>query len=316
MEARLYEVAPFAVASGGKLFHYRDGLNREIDAVVELADGRWGAFEIKLGANQIDAAADSLLSLKLDVEYGARAVPPEVLVVICGLSSFTYARPDGAMMAPSPHRRFEFAFFVSGWTGFIPLPFSTSRPFFALEGLDQCLKLGNLCLELGDAPRVARDALAVHDRVLLDGVGHVLSVAACIEAFAHHTASVALDHAPGDANNRAVVGHVLHHNGVASDAYVVTNMDIAQNLGPRSHGDIVAKRGVALAALVARASQGDALVQDAVVADNGRLAYHDAHGMIDEETPPKLSGGMNLDAGEKPRDLRKDASEAACPVLP
>ena len=107
-------------------------------------------------------------------------------------------------------------------------------------------------------------------------------------------------------DSRTVVGHVLHHNGVASDAYVVTNMDIAQNLGTRSHGDIVAKRGVALAALVARASQGDALVQDAVVADNGRLAYHDAHGMIDEETPPKLSGGMNLDAGEKPRDLRKE----------
>lgn len=95
MEARLYEVAPFAAASGGKLFHYRDGLNREIDAVVELADGRWGAFEIKLGANQIDAAADSLLSLKLDVEYGARAVPP----LRC---SWSYAAfPRSSMRAPT-----------------------------------------------------------------------------------------------------------------------------------------------------------------------------------------------------------------------
>ncbi len=32
---------------------------QEIDAVVELPDGRWCAFEIKLGAN--DAAAASLL---------------------------------------------------------------------------------------------------------------------------------------------------------------------------------------------------------------------------------------------------------------
>lgn len=88
-------VYPACVEAGAcYALDYRDGLNREIDAVVELADGRWGAFEIKLGANQIDAAADSLLSLKLDVEYGARAVPPEVLVVICGLSSFTYARPQ------------------------------------------------------------------------------------------------------------------------------------------------------------------------------------------------------------------------------
>lgn len=40
-----------------KLYHYQDYKNREIDAVVELEDGRWCAFEIKLGANQIDAAA-------------------------------------------------------------------------------------------------------------------------------------------------------------------------------------------------------------------------------------------------------------------
>ena len=94
------DLAVYAAASGGKLFHYRDGLNREIDAVVELADGRWGAFEIKLGANQIDAAADSLLSLKRDMENDARAVPPEILVVICGLSSFAYTRPDGVMVVP------------------------------------------------------------------------------------------------------------------------------------------------------------------------------------------------------------------------
>lgn len=142
---------------------YRDGLNREIDAVVELADGRWGAFESSSGR---------IRSMQLRIPCSPSSstwstapvpCPPEVLVVICGLSSFTYARSDGAMMTPSPRWRFEFAFFVRGWTGFIPLPFSTSRPFFALEGLDQCLKLGNLCLELGDAPRVARDALAVHD---------------------------------------------------------------------------------------------------------------------------------------------------------
>ena len=94
------DLAVYAAASGGKLFHYRDGLNREIDAVVELADGRWGAFEIKLGANQIDAAADSLLSLKRDMESDPRAVPPEILVVICGLSSFAYTRPDGVMVVP------------------------------------------------------------------------------------------------------------------------------------------------------------------------------------------------------------------------
>lgn len=44
----------YAEANDGHLFHYRDDQNREIDTVVEMADGQWGAFEIKLGMNQID----------------------------------------------------------------------------------------------------------------------------------------------------------------------------------------------------------------------------------------------------------------------
>lgn len=90
----------YAQAAGGSLFHYRDALNREIDAVVELPDGRWGAFEIKLGANQIDAAAESLLALKKDMENDPRAKPPTIMAVVCGLTSFAYTRPDGVMVVP------------------------------------------------------------------------------------------------------------------------------------------------------------------------------------------------------------------------
>lgn len=95
VELLAHYVYPACVEAGAcYALDYRDGLNREIDAVVELADGRWGAFEIKLGVNQIDAAADSLLSLKLDVEYGARAVP-----LRC---SWSYAAfPRSPMRAPT-----------------------------------------------------------------------------------------------------------------------------------------------------------------------------------------------------------------------
>lgn len=34
----------YAEAIGGKLYHYQDYNNNEIDAVIELEDGRWGAF--------------------------------------------------------------------------------------------------------------------------------------------------------------------------------------------------------------------------------------------------------------------------------
>lgn len=90
----------YAQVSDGRLFHYRDALGREIDAVVELPDGRWGAFEIKLGANQIDRAAASLIALKRDMEQDPTATPPSILVVICGMTSFAYTRPDGVMVVP------------------------------------------------------------------------------------------------------------------------------------------------------------------------------------------------------------------------
>ena len=54
----------YADSFDAKLYHYQDYNNREIDAVIELSDGKWCAFEIKLGANQIDKAAESLINLK------------------------------------------------------------------------------------------------------------------------------------------------------------------------------------------------------------------------------------------------------------
>lgn len=90
----------YAQANGGALYHYRDGNDREIDAALELPDGRWGAFEIKLGANQIDTAAESLLKMKGIFEEDPHAKAPSVLAVICGLTSFAYTRPDGVVVVP------------------------------------------------------------------------------------------------------------------------------------------------------------------------------------------------------------------------
>ncbi len=89
----------YAESLGGGLYHYQDYKNREIDAVVQLEDGRWGAFEIKLGADAIDNAAKSLIKIREELKAeGARI--PDVLVVICGLSSFAYRREDGVYVVP------------------------------------------------------------------------------------------------------------------------------------------------------------------------------------------------------------------------
>lgn len=82
-----------------KCFHYQDYLNNEIDNVIELSDGNWCAFEIKLGANQIDAAAQNLINISNKIkEEGGKL--PKVMCVICGLTNAAYRRLDGVYVVP------------------------------------------------------------------------------------------------------------------------------------------------------------------------------------------------------------------------
>lgn len=90
----------YAQSLGGKLYHYRDGKGREIDAIVELPDGKWGAFEVKLGTEQIDKAAASLLKIKKMTEEDPNARAPSLLCIVCGLAPFAYKRDDGVYVVP------------------------------------------------------------------------------------------------------------------------------------------------------------------------------------------------------------------------
>lgn len=90
----------YAQTFGAKLYHYQDYLNREIDAVIELSNGDWCAFEIKLGANQIDAAAKNLLKIKEEIKIDEAGKPPKILCVLCGLSNAAYQREDGVFVVP------------------------------------------------------------------------------------------------------------------------------------------------------------------------------------------------------------------------
>ncbi len=90
----------YAESFGGALYHYQDYKNREIDAVVERPDGEWCAFEIKLGANQIDAAAENLTDIRREIEKDPKGRPPKVLCVLCGMASAAYRRPDGVFVVP------------------------------------------------------------------------------------------------------------------------------------------------------------------------------------------------------------------------
>jgi hypothetical protein len=88
----------YSQASGGKVHHYRDSNGREADAIIQLPDGGWAAFEVKLGIGAVDKAAESLLLLAQDVDT-SKIGEPRTLAVITG-TGVGYRRKDGVNVVP------------------------------------------------------------------------------------------------------------------------------------------------------------------------------------------------------------------------
>ena len=89
----------YAESFDAELYHYQDYNNNEMDAVIAMPDGKWCGFEIKLGANQIDMAAENLIKIKNEIKASG-GITPDSLCVICGLSNAAYQRPDGVFVVP------------------------------------------------------------------------------------------------------------------------------------------------------------------------------------------------------------------------
>lgn len=77
--------------------NYRDENGLEVHAIIELPNGRWAGFEIRLGSDPrvVDAAAASLLRLRDKVAGD----PPLALGVITG-TGYGSHRPDGVHQIP------------------------------------------------------------------------------------------------------------------------------------------------------------------------------------------------------------------------
>lgn len=87
-----------AQAIDGEVLHYRDHNGVEVDAIVQLRDGRWGAIEIKLGEGQVDGAAANLLRFAKRIDC-QRSGEPAFLAVMCG-KGYGYRRADGVTVIP------------------------------------------------------------------------------------------------------------------------------------------------------------------------------------------------------------------------
>jgi predicted AAA+ superfamily ATPase len=96
--AVIHDLMVLSTALDGEVSHYRDSNNKEIDAVVLLPDGRWGAVEVKLGGQQFAAGAKSLQAVIAQVDTAAIG-EPAFRLVITGTGPIVVT-DDGTVTAP------------------------------------------------------------------------------------------------------------------------------------------------------------------------------------------------------------------------
>ncbi|MEG1831245.1 MAG: DUF4143 domain-containing protein [Raoultibacter sp.] len=82
--------------------YYRDDSGLEVDAIIELADGRWAALEIKTSEDKVAAGVKSLTRLrdKLQKNPQAHMREPEFLAVVVGIAEYARKTPEGVYVIP------------------------------------------------------------------------------------------------------------------------------------------------------------------------------------------------------------------------
>ena len=89
----------YAQANDAEVSQYRDNEGLEVDAIVKSRDGRWAAFEVKLGGEErIDEGSRQLLAFAERVDT-SRAGTPALLAVVVA-SGYGYVRNDGVVVIP------------------------------------------------------------------------------------------------------------------------------------------------------------------------------------------------------------------------
>ncbi|MDR3200147.1 MAG: DUF4143 domain-containing protein [Spirochaetales bacterium] len=90
----------YAEVHDGKVFHYRDSRNLEVDAIVEYPDNTWAAFEVKMGFNAQDEAAANLLTFANKIDWEKMGSPAALTVITA--NGFACRRKDGVNVVPLP----------------------------------------------------------------------------------------------------------------------------------------------------------------------------------------------------------------------
>ncbi len=89
--------------AGNRIAYYRDDKGLEVDVIIELSDGRWGAIEIKLSDLKVnDDNADKLKSFRNKIcgNPMLRSETPEFMMFLTGRGGKAYRRNDGILVVP------------------------------------------------------------------------------------------------------------------------------------------------------------------------------------------------------------------------
>ena len=85
-----------------RIHYYSDADGLEVDVIIELPDGRWAAFEIKLSEEKVPQAEKSLLRLrdKVAANPAAHNREPAFMAVLVGKATFARQTPQGVYVIP------------------------------------------------------------------------------------------------------------------------------------------------------------------------------------------------------------------------
>lgn len=94
------DLRTYADAMDGKIFHYRDSKGLECDAVLHRRNGSYALIEIKLGGlDNIEKAAATLKKMADKIDT-TKMPQPSFMMVLTGVGSYAYRRPDGVLVVP------------------------------------------------------------------------------------------------------------------------------------------------------------------------------------------------------------------------
>ena len=88
----------YAQTLEARVFHYREKGGLEADVIVEAEDGRWAAFEVKLGDRWVEEGAATLRKVADRMKRGGRGEPSALAVILP--NGYGHVRPGEVGVVP------------------------------------------------------------------------------------------------------------------------------------------------------------------------------------------------------------------------